>query len=201
MGFTYYFRVFLVRLKEKFQTNELLPMKVFKSILIFVFILGLLGCEEEPKIADTVSTFYFIRHAEKDRSDSENIDPELTQKGLGRAMHWAEILDEVPIDAIYSTDYERTQMTAAPMAVKKNLTVQIYDPRLIDIEQFKAENLNKKVFIVGHSNSTPEFVNKMIGQDKYGQIDDRQNGSLFIVEIVNGIATDMRLNFNCNCPD
>ena len=201
MGFTYYFRVFLVRLKEKFQTNELLPMKVFKSILIFVFILGLLGCEEEPKIADTVSTFYFIRHAEKDRSDSENIDPELTQKGLGRAMHWAEILDEVPIDAIYSTDYERTQMTAAPMAVKKNLTVQIYDPRLIDIEQFKAENLNKKVFIVGHSNSTPEFVNKMIGQDKYGQIDDRQNGSLFIVEIVNGIATDMRLKFNCNCPD
>ena len=201
MGFTYYFRVFLVRLKEKFQTNELLPMKVFKSILIFVFILGLLGCEEEPKVADTVSTFYFIRHAEKDRSDSENIDPELTQKGLGRAMHWAEILDEVPIDAIYSTDYERTQMTAAPMAVKKNLTVQIYDPRLIDIEQFKAENLNKKVFIVGHSNSTPEFVNKMIGQDKYGQIDDRQNGSLFIVEIVNGIATDMRLNFNCNCPD
>ena len=201
MGFTYYFRVFLVRLKEKFQTNELLPMKVFKSILIFVFILGLLGCEEEPKVADTVSTFYFIRHAEKDRSDSENIDPELTQKGLGRAMHWAEILDEVPIDAIYSTDYERTQMTAAPMAVKKNLTVQIYDPRLIDIEQFKAENLNKKVFIVGHSNSTPEFVNKMIGQDKYGQIDDRQNGSLFIVEIVNGIATDMRLKFNCNCPD
>ncbi len=201
MGFTYYFGVFLVRLKEKFQTNELLPMKVFKSILIFVFILGLLGCEEEPKIADTVSTFYFIRHAEKDRSDSENIDPELTQKGLGRAMHWAEILDEVPIDAIYSTDYERTQMTAAPMAVKKNLTVQIYDPRLIDIEQFKAENLNKKVFIVGHSNSTPEFVNKMIGQDKYGLIDDRQNGSLFIVEIVNGIATDMRLNFNCNCPD
>ncbi|WP_223198006.1 SixA phosphatase family protein [Maribacter arenosus] len=201
MGFTYYFRVFLVRLKEKFQTNELLPMKVFKSILIFVFILGLLGCEEEPKIADTVSTFYFIRHAEKDRSDSENIDPELTQKGLGRAMHWAEILDEVPIDAIYSTDYERTQMTAAPMAVKKNLTVQIYDPRLIDIEQFKAENLNKKVFIVGHSNSTPEFVNKMIGQDKYGLIDDHQNGSLFIVEIINGIATDMRLNFNCNCPD
>ena len=163
--------------------------------------MGLLGCEEEPKVADSVSTFYFIRHAEKDRSDSENIDPELSQKGLGRAMHWAEILDEVPIDAIYSTDYERTQMTAAPMAVKKNLTVQIYDPRLIDIEQFKAENLNKKVFIVGHSNTTPEFVNKMIGQEKYGQIDDLQNGSLFIVEIVNGITTDMQLNFNCNCPD
>ena len=176
-------------------------MKVLKTLLIFVFALGLFNCNEEPKVADTVSTFYFIRHAEKDRSNADNIDPELTQKGLGRAMHWAEILDEVPIDAIYSTDYERTQMTAAPMAVKKNLTVQIYDPGTIDVEQFKADNLNKKVFIVGHSNTTPELVNKMIGQEKYNQIDDMQNGSLFIVEIINGVATDMRLNFNCNCPD
>jgi len=176
-------------------------MKVLKTLLIFVFVLGIFGCKDEPKIEDTVSTFYFIRHAEKDRSDAENVDPELTQDGLGRAMHWAEILDDVAIDAIYSTDYERTQMTAAPSAVKKNLTVQIYDPRNIDIEQFKAENLNKNVLVVGHSNSTPDFVNKMIGQEKYGQIDDHQNGSLFIVEIVNGIATDMRLSFNCNCPD
>ena len=176
-------------------------MKVLKTLLIFVFILGFFGCKDEPKIEDTVSTFYFIRHAEKDRSDGDNVDPELTQDGLGRAMHWAEILDDVAIDAIYSTDYERTQMTAAPSAVKKNITVQIYDLASIDIEQFKGDNLNKKVLVVGHSNTTPDFVNKMIGQDKYGQIDDHQNGILFIVEIVNGIATDMRLNFNCNCPD
>ena len=116
-------------------------------------------------------------------------------------MHWAEILDEVQLDAVYTTDYERTQMTAAPIAVKKNLTVQIYDPAIIDLDKFKEENKNKKVLVVGHSDSTPDFVNKMIGQDKYYQIDDDQNGSLFIVEIVGGITTDMRLNFNCNCPD
>ncbi|MGB5665686.1 MAG: phosphoglycerate mutase family protein [Maribacter sp.] len=176
-------------------------MKVLKTLLILVFILGLLGCDEEPKIANTVSTFYFIRHAEKDRSNPENIDPELNQKGLGRAMHWAEILNDVAVDAIYSTDYERTQMTAAPTAVKKNITVQYYDPESIDIEQFKADNINKRVLVVGHSNTTPDFVNKMIGKEKYQQIDDLENGSLFIVEIVNGIATDIRLNFNCNCPD
>ena len=176
-------------------------MKVLKTVLIFVLVLGAFSCNEDPKVEDTLTTYYFIRHAEKDRSNPENVDPELTQKGLGRAMHWAEIIDDVAIDAIYSTDYERTQMTAAPIAVKKNLTVQIYDPGTIDIEQFKADNLNKNVFVVGHSNSTPDFVNKMIGQQKYEQLDDHQNGSLFIVEIVNGIATDMRLNFNCNCPD
>jgi len=176
-------------------------MKVLKTLLIIFLVFGVFSCKEDPIVVDTVSTFYFIRHAEKDRTDAENVDPELTQEGLGRAMHWAEILDDVAIDAIYCTDYERTQMTAAPIAVKKNLTVQIYDPGTIDIDQFKADNLNKKVFVVGHSNTTPDFVNKMIGQEKYGQLDDHQNGSLFIVEIVNGIATDMRLNFNCNCPD
>jgi broad specificity phosphatase PhoE len=176
-------------------------MKLFKALLIFVFAFYLLGCNEEPKVEDTVSTFYFIRHAEKDRSDPNNIDPELLQKGLGRAMHWAEILNDVPIDAIYSTDYERTQMTAAPTAVKKNLTVQYYDFESINIDQFKADNLNKKVLVVGHSNTTPAFINKMIGEEKYTQLDDFQNGSLFIVEIVNGKTTNMRLNFNCNCPD
>ncbi|MBT8315181.1 MAG: histidine phosphatase family protein [Maribacter sp.] len=176
-------------------------MKVIKTVLIFILVLGNFSCKEDAKVEDTISTFYFIRHAEKDRSDAENSDPELTQDGLGRAMHWAEILDEVAIDAVYTTDYERTQMTAAPTAVKKNLTVQIYDPATIDIDQFKAENLNKKVLVVGHSNTTPDFVNKMLGQEKYGQIDDDQNGSLFIVEIINGIASDMRLTFNCNCPD
>ena len=176
-------------------------MKVLKTVLIFILVLGIFSCKEDPKVEDTISTFYFIRHAEKDRSDAENIDPELTQEGLGRAMHWAEILDEVAIDAVYTTDYERTQMTAAPTAVKKNLTVQIYDPATIDIERFKTDNLNKRVLVVGHSNTTPDFVNKMLGQEKYGQIDDDQNGSLFVVQIINGIATDMRLDFNCNCPD
>jgi len=167
--------------------------------------LGLTSCKEDQKIAEdlstpTVSTFYFIRHAEKDRSDPENQDPELNQAGLGRAMHWAEILNEVTIDAIYTTDFERTSMTAAPTAVKQDITVQYYDPEIIDIEQFKADNLNKNVLVVGHSNTTPAMVNKMISEDKYYDMDDHDNGSLFIVQIVNGKPTDMRLHFNCNCP-
>lgn len=185
-----------------YQPIYIVIMRPLKSILIFVFILSLAGCKDEAvNIEDSVSTFYFIRHAEKDRSDAENRDPELTQEGLGRAMHWAEILNDVEIDAIYSTDYERTQMTAAPIAVKKNLTVQIYDFASLDLQQFIVDNKNKNVVVIGHSNTTPTFVNKLLGEEKYNQIDDDQNGSMFIVELVNGTTTDMRLNFNCNCPD
>ncbi len=148
-----------------------------------------------------ISTYYFIRHAEKDRSDPEDIDPELNQKGLGRAMHWAEILNEVSLDAIYTTDYERTRMTAAPSAIKQEITEQYYDPGTLDIEAFQLENLGKNVLVVGHSNTTPDLVNRLLGEEKYEAMDDYDNGSLFIVTVVDGTAIDQRLLFNCNCPE
>lgn len=180
-------------------------MKAIK-FLLFTCLLISLSCKDEVVIdtsqdQTSVSTFYLIRHAEKVRSNPDDSDPELNQKGLGRAMHWAEILADVDLDAIYSTDYNRTSMTAAPTSVKKNIDVQYYDPSSLDITQFKTNNLNKNVLIVGHSNTTPEFVNKLIDEERYSDIDDSENGILFIVQIVNGRPTANKLIFNCNCPD
>ena len=99
-------------------------MKYRTTLLVLLLFTVLVGCKEDKSTSENdtntgyVSTFYFIRHAEKDRTDPEDIDPELTQAGLGRAMHWAEILNDVALDAIYSTDFERTSMTAAPSSVK-----------------------------------------------------------------------------------
>ncbi|TLP81297.1 histidine phosphatase family protein [Maribacter sp. ACAM166] len=179
-------------------------MNAIKFVL-FVMLTFSLSCKEEhakdiPQNDKLVSTFYLIRHAEKIRTNPDDTDPELNQKGLGRAMHWAEILDAVELDAIYSTNFNRTSMTVTPTSVKKNIDVQYYDPRIIDISQFKADNLNKKVLVVGHSNTTPEFVNKLIDEEKYSDIDDSENGTLFIVQIVNGVSTVDKLIFNCNCP-
>lgn len=182
-------------------------MRQLKVALISFILLSIVGCKEDPQVIvakpiDTgVSTFYFIRHAEKDRSNSENSDPELTQRGLGRAMHWAEILRDVELDAIYSTDYNRTSMTAAPTSVKQDVDVEYYDPRIIDIEQFKTDNLNRTVLVVGHSNTTPEFVNGIIGEEKYPAMSDDDNGSLFVVQMANGATTSQRLHISCNCPD
>lgn len=180
-------------------------MKAFKYVLMLVLLFSL-SCKEEPtqdmtQDQQSVSTFYLIRHGEKVRGNADDADPELNQKGLGRAMHWAEILNDVKLDAIYSTNFNRTSMTAAPTSVKKNIDIQYYDPRTVDIAQFKTENLNKHVLIVGHSNTTPEFVNKLIGQENYSDIDDGENGILFIVQIVNGVSTVNKLIFNCNCPE
>ncbi|WP_297793630.1 histidine phosphatase family protein [uncultured Eudoraea sp.] len=181
-------------------------MKTIQLLIFALCVTAVISCKDDQKLSETqveptVSTYYFIRHAEKIRSNSEDIDPELNQKGLGRAMHWAEILNDINLDAIYSTDYERTTMTAAPTSVKQEITVQYYDPSDINIEQFKMNNLGKNVLVVGHSNSTPDFVNKMLGEEKYEAMDDYDNGSLFIVQISGQNITSSRLHFNCNCPD
>ncbi len=182
-------------------------MKTNTALILLAGVFLFLSCKEEPteQMSDSeyaeATTFYLIRHAEKDRSDPQDIDPELTQAGLGRAMHWAEILRDVPLDAIYTTDFERTSMTAAPAAVKQNITVQYYDPETLDTEAFKAENSGKNVLVVGHSNTTPDLVNKLIGQTRYQPMDDDDNGSLFIVQLIGTRATASRLNFTCNCPE
>ena len=180
-----------------------------KTIRLFIFSLlavGVISCKENTKLPEeavepVVTTFYLIRHAEKDLSNADNIDPELTQKGLGRAMHWAEILDDVSLDAIYSTDYERTSQTAAPAAVKQDVIVTFHNPMDLDIEQFKIDNLGNDVLVVGHSNTTPDLVNRLIGEEKYLQLDESEYGHLFIVQVIGDKTTDTHLEFNCNCPE
>lgn len=183
-------------------------MKQLKIVLSIFLILVFLSCKDDKKIENksnevsdevNVSTFYFIQHAEKDRTDPNNTDPELSQKGLGRAMHWADILNNTELDAIYSTNHIRTSMTAAPISIKKNIDVKYYDPHNIDIEQFKTDNLNKTVLIVGHSKTTLDFVNKMIKEEKYTSLNDNNNGNLFIVQIINETTTVQQLYFNCSC--
>ena len=128
-----------------------------------------------------ITTYYLIRHAEKDRSNPNNSDPELTKKGFFRAENWAEVLAEVPLDAVYSTEYTRTLMTASPTAKSKNLEITTYNPNDLNNPFFQEATKGKTVLVVGHSNTTPQFVNKIIGEERYASMDDTNNSSLFIV--------------------
>lgn len=129
-----------------------------------------------------VSTYYLIRHAEKNSSEMAG-DPELTEKGRQRAENWAKIFMDVDFDAVYSTDFKRTRQTAAPTAKLKGLEVKIYDPRSLYDVNFQKETKGKTVLVVGHSNTTPQFANAILNKPKYQNIDESENGALFIVEV------------------
>lgn len=137
--------------------------------------------EKETEV--TTTTYYLIRHAEKDRSDKTNRDPHLTEAGLERAENWAEVFKELKFDMVYSTDYNRTKETAAPTAKVNNVEVTYYDPRSMDQQEFFESTKGKTVLIVGHSNTTPMFTNGLLGEKKYDMIADDNNANLYIVTV------------------
>jgi len=152
-------------------------------ILLLVLTISLSSCAQETEAPAETSTFYFIRHAEKDRSNEENRDPKLIEAGLLRAAKWSLVLQNVKFDAVYSTDYNRTKQTAQPTAEMNGLTLTMYDPSNLDGKAFLEVNKGKKVLVVGHSNTTPAFVNAILGNEKYPDMADDNNGSLYIVTV------------------
>lgn len=142
---------------------------------------------------EVISTYYLIRHAEKDRSDATNKNPDLMQKGTERAIRWSEVFKNVPFDKVYTTDYNRTIQTAAPTAKSKELELSFYDPRALFDEAFQKVTKGKIVLVVGHSNTTPFFANKILGKEKYQQIDDHNNANLYIVTVTNNTKTGVLL--------
>ena len=91
-------------------------ISLFSLLLISLCNVTSLSAQEKSEQAINV---YFIRHAEKDRSNPDERNPHLTEQGMQRAEKWARFFKDVPIDAIYSTNYHRTQETAVPTAKQK----------------------------------------------------------------------------------
>lgn len=155
-------------------------------LLILLSFTFLTSCS--PKETET-TTYYLIRHAEKDRTDKTNRNSNLNENGLKRAKKWAEYFKNIDIDAVYSTNYNRTIQTATPTAKSKNLEIINYNPRKMYDSIFEQNTKGKTVLVVGHSNTTPVFANKILGEKKYEFMNDNDNSSLFIVTIKENTKT------------
>ena len=144
-----------------------------KLVLIFsLLFISLASYSQE------VTTYYFIRHAEKLRVDKTDINPNLNYDGFKRAEAWRDVFSNIPFDAIYSTDYNRTKLTAKPTADSKNLSLHLYNPSDLYSKAFQNNTKGKTVLIVGHSNTTNVFANKVLGVERYDEINDNNNSCL-----------------------
>lgn len=166
-----------------------------KILLLFLCSLVSLTSVSQEK-NDETTIYYFIRHAEKQRTNPTDKNPSLTFQGLKRADAWAEVLSEANINLVYTTDYNRTKETAQPTAEKNGLSMYVYNPKNMYNDGFKYNTKGKNVLIVGHSNTTPAFVNKILGYKKYAQIADDVNGNLYIVTVTKSGATSVVLQIN-----
>ncbi len=169
-----------------------------RIILLLVVLTSTLGFSQDisEETTSEITTYYLIRHAEKDRTNPSNKNPELTRKGYFRAEGWAKVFGKVDLDAIYSTNYNRTLMTAFHTSNQKEIEITIYDPADMYSEEFQKNTRGKKVLIVGHSNTTPAFVNKIIGEEKYQDMPDNDNSSLYVVTLMGETANVQILTIN-----
>ena len=155
-----------------------------RYIAVF-FLLLVTSCQPETK-TEEMTTYYFIRHAEKDTSDPQNEDPELTEEGKKRVETWREVFKEVPLDLVYSSHYKRTRETARPIARDHDLEVFTYDTNKLNDQEFQEKTKGKTVLVVGHSDLNPEWVNYLIEEERYSDIPSNESGSVFIVNVSPG---------------
>ena len=157
-------------------------MTLLKTLLLLTFLLG-----EVPH--ETCSTFYLIRHAEKVRVDKSENNPALNEKGILRAQNWKNYFLDKEISKIYSTDYKRTIRTAQPLAINNNIETVIYSTSDFKFDDFIKSNIGENTLVVGHSNTIPDFVNELINEEYYTQIDDLNNSNLYVVSICDSKIT------------
>ncbi|MEE3035229.1 MAG: phosphoglycerate mutase family protein [Bacteroidota bacterium] len=157
-----------------------------RGFILFVLFAMISSCDEKMTSdkKNKITIFYLIRHAEKDRSNPDQQNPNLTSKGLDRAKHWAKYFDSIPLNSIYTTSYKRTMQTIAPVSKEKKIKPEIYSPNKINIQKFIKTNYGKNVLISGHSNTTPDMVNRLINEKRYTDMLDSDNRSLYVVKFI-----------------
>ena len=163
-----------------------------RTILFGLLLVTMVTLKAQESVEKT-TTYFLIRHAEKVRENTADKNPDLNDRGFLRAENWKKVLQHISFDVIYSTNFNRTLKTAEPIAKKFNLEPIIYNASKVDFDLFQAENEGKNVLIVGHSNTVPQFVNGLIKQQKYPEMDDAEFSHLYIVTVIGNKVTDLLL--------
>ena len=157
-------------------------MNLLKILLLLTFLLGEIS-------HDNCTTFYLIRHAEKVRDNNSDNDPDLNEKGVLRAQNWKNYFSDKEISKIYSTNYKRTLKTVYPLAIQNGIETVIYSASDIKYDDFIKSNTGENTLVVGHSNTIPGFVNNLIKDEYYDQIEDLNNSNLYTVSMCNSKIT------------
>ena len=127
-----------------------------------------------------ITNFILVRHAETFPIGN---NPALVQAGIDRAEKLANMLSELELDRVYSTVYNRTTQTATPTAENQGLDITNYggfdqEEVIDDVLENATEG---KILIVGHSNTTANFLNALTGTLDYPSLSGDAYDNIFIV--------------------
>jgi phosphohistidine phosphatase SixA len=129
-------------------------------------------------LPSTATTVILVRHAEK---GAEGDDPALSEAGRLRAEALVRTLRDVPIDAVWHSEYQRTALTVAPLCAARGLqpTVAKAADSAALARTLKRLPAGQTVLVCGHSNTLPALV-AALGGGEVKVADDAFDG-LFVV--------------------
>lgn len=131
-------------------------MKALSLALLTALTLLAASVHAEPSLV------ILVRHAEKATEPKD--DPSLSPAGERRAQQLAEVLANARVSAIITTQYRRTQLTAAPTAKRFGITPTVINARReapdahVPAVLAAIQAQSGVVLVVGHSNTVPEIV-------------------------------------------
>jgi broad specificity phosphatase PhoE len=152
-----------------------------------------------PSIAAAQKLVIVVRHAERADGGAGTTtmsgapaDPLLSAAGEARAAKLAAMLADAGIQAIYATEFKRTQDTVRPLAAKLGLTVKTIpaaDTTAL-VAKLKADHAGDVVLVVAHSNTMPAILKAFGGPTV--TIGDNEYDSLFVIVPATGAMTRIR---------
>lgn len=167
------------------QTTE--PRTKLRTIVVFAALFAILGAVVVFAYFSTfsrpVTTVILVRHAEK-RIEPTNPDPDLAPEGVERAQEIARVFSEAGINAIYATQYKRTQQTVKPLSDRIGVPVTLLDSNQTNelLRRIQTDHRGQTVFIAGHNNTVPALVSELSGET-YPVIPESEFDNLYIVTI------------------
>ena len=134
-----------------------------------------------------------VRHAEKAANGGN--DPDLSSAGQARANELARILKDSGITAIFTTEFKRTQETAASAATATHVTPTVVAAKDTAVLVGKLHQLSGNALVVAHGDTIPNII-KALGINVPINIPDADYSELFIV-----ILGDKPQLFRLHYPD
>ena len=156
-------------------TRQSANVSLMKTLALFILFLSAVApsASAEPFVI-------IVRHAEK-AAEGGN-DPELSPAGVARAEALSQMLKDSKLVAIFTSEFKRTQETAAPTAELLGIMPTVIGGKDASTLATKLKSLDGNALVVGHGNTIPDLV-KALGMQESIEITESDYTQIFIVTL------------------
>jgi 2,3-bisphosphoglycerate-dependent phosphoglycerate mutase len=139
--------------------------------------------------SQSTTTVIFVRYADVNVDTGDNANPGLNPAGQIRAEELVRVVGDIDViasvDAIFATQFRKTQETAEPLAKSLQMPVQVIDAENVRglTDLILQEYKGKIVLVITNRKALPQLIQRFHGSKNLPEIEDDEFDNLYIVSI------------------